>query len=129
KETSQKIAELIKLENMTRSLTETKDIHNLIFGRNREAIVKARLELARGLITEKKRRSLEAHMHRKKHVNAILKTALNTIGDKFYKHIWNTHCEILNDWKKRQGITKKKNEEETLRQETRKPGSVESKWR
>ncbi|CAG8764943.1 35181_t:CDS:2, partial [Gigaspora margarita] len=67
KETSQKIAELIKLENMTRSLTETEDIYNLIFGRDREAIVKARLELARDLITEEKRRSLEAHMYKKKH--------------------------------------------------------------
>src|SRR5260363_300079 len=92
---------------MTRSLTKTKDIHNLIFGRDREAIVKARLELARGLITEEKRRSLEAHVHRKKHVNAILKTALNAIGDRFCKHIWNARCEILNNWEKRQGITKK----------------------
>ncbi|CAG8840831.1 24138_t:CDS:2, partial [Gigaspora margarita] len=101
------VAELIKLENMTRLLTETEDIYNLIFGKDREAIVKARLELARGLITEEKRRSLEAHVHKKNHVNAILKTALNTIGDRFRKHIWNTCSEILNDWKKRQKITKK----------------------
>ncbi|CAG8857039.1 18285_t:CDS:1, partial [Gigaspora margarita] len=57
----------------------------------------ARLELARGLITEEKRRSLEAHVYKKKHVNAILKTALNTIGDRFCKHIWNTRYEISND--------------------------------
>ncbi|CAG8853133.1 45481_t:CDS:1, partial [Gigaspora margarita] len=68
----------------------------------------ARLELARGLITEEKKRSLKAHVHKKKLMNAILKTVLNTIGDKFCKHIWNTCCEILNDWKKRQGITKKR---------------------
>ncbi|CAG8840523.1 27333_t:CDS:2, partial [Gigaspora margarita] len=76
KKTSQKIAELIKLENMTRSLTETEDIHNLIFGRDQEAIVKARLELARDKESQKK-----------------------------------------------------KNKKETLRQETKKPGSVERKWR
>ncbi|CAG8747921.1 19754_t:CDS:2 [Gigaspora margarita] len=83
---------------MTRSLTETEDIHNLIFGKDREAIVKARLELARDLITEEK------------------------------EDLWRLTCTRKNI-KKDKELQTKKNEKETLRQEIRKPESIERKWK
>ncbi|CAG8462537.1 34649_t:CDS:2 [Gigaspora margarita] len=79
--TSQKIAELIKMENMSISLIEAKEVHNIIFGKNQKEVLEARLELAKSLITKIKKNILEDYFYKIKHMITILKTALNIIGN------------------------------------------------
>src|SRR5260364_297054 len=100
-------------KDVQKRLTKQK-LAQLVFGKEHEEIVSARIGLIKGLFCHKAQKRIQRHFQTNKLTNHIIEDILNIVWNSFFEIIWKDRCQIVNEWEEEAGIARKENEKRRL---------------
>ena len=98
-------------------------LYTALFGKVEAEEVEMREALIKGLIpkkTQDKLAQLLSSKTRQQFANTVAKTAWDT----FYEQVWRIHCEKVNEWEKKEGITSKMKRRDTKKKNPKGLGPI-----